>query len=143
MAQISAKKGSEETTYYPAFQNQPPSRKDLKARQTAKIAELRHTLLAAGYNSLDDQAAVLKLSRSTTWIILKANHKASGLTASVISRILRSRELPPNARQVVEEYVAEKLAGAYGHSRHRLRKFRAQLGLANDARDLQPTTKLV
>src|SRR3954471_5750301 len=114
----------------PAFQNQRGSLIDLKARQTAKIAELRHTLVAAGYHSLDSQAAVLGLSRSTTWIILKANHKASGLTASVISRILCSHELPPNARRVIEEYVAQKMTGAYGHGRRQLQKFRARLSLS-------------
>jgi hypothetical protein len=132
MAEISIKNVSE-ASCHPAFRNQPRSLIDLKARQIAKIAELRHTLLAAGYHSLDSQAAVLGLSRSTTWIILKANHKASGLTASVISRILCSHELPPNARRVIEEYVAEKLTGAYGHSRHQLRKFRARLGLGDKA----------
>src|SRR6478736_3104464 len=93
----------------PPVPNQPASLIDLKAQQIAKIAELRNALMAAGYHSLDCQAAVLGLSRSTTWIILKANHKASGLTASVISRILCSHELPPNARRVIEEYVAQKM----------------------------------
>ena len=132
MAEICIKNVSE-ASCHPAFRNQPRSLIDLKVRQTAKIAELRHTLLAGGYHSLDSQAAVLGLSRSTTWIILKANHKASGLTASVISRILCSHGLPPNARRVIEEYVAEKLTGAYGHSRKQLRKFRARLGLGDNA----------
>jgi len=37
--------------------------------------------------------------------------------------------LPPTARQWIDEYVAEKLAGKYGHSRPRLRVFRAQVEL--------------
>ena len=101
----------------------------MKARQCAKIAELRQVLLRAGYQSLDKQASALGLSRSTTWAVLQANHKSSGLSGSVIKRMLRSRDLPPAARQWIEEYVAEKLAGTYGHGRKRLRVFRAQVEL--------------
>ena len=101
----------------------------MKARQCAKIAELRRVLLEAGLHSLNKQAIALGLSRSTTWAILQANHKCSGLSGSLIKRMLRSRELPPGARQWIEEYVAEKLTGAYGHKRDRLRVFRAQVDL--------------
>ena len=97
----------------------------MKARQCAKIAELRQVLLQAGYHSLDKQASVLGLGRSTTWAVLQAHHKASGLSGSVVKRMLRSPELPP--RQWIDEYVAAKLAGKYGHSRPRLRVFRAQV----------------
>ena len=99
----------------------------MKARQCAKIAELRQVLLQAGYHSLDKQVSVLGLSRSTTWAVLQAHHKASGLSGSVVKRMLRSPELPPTARQWIDEYVTEKLAGTYGHSRPRLRVFRAQV----------------
>ena len=101
----------------------------MKARQCAKIAELRLVLLQTGYHSLDKQASVLGLSRSTTWAVLQAHHKASGLSGSVIKRMLRSPELPSAARQWIDEYVTEKLAGTYGHSRPRLRVFRAQVEL--------------
>ena len=101
----------------------------MKARQCAKIAELGHVLLQTGYHSLDKQASVLGLSRSTTWAVLQAHHKASGLSGSVIKRMLRSPELPSAARQWIDEYVAEKLAGKYGHSRPRQRVFRAQVEL--------------
>jgi hypothetical protein len=43
--------------------------------------------------------------------------------------MLRSPELPPAAGQWIDEYVAEKLASKYGHSRRRLRVFRAQVEL--------------
>ena len=109
----------------------------MKARQCAKIAELRQVLLQAGYHSLDKQVSVLGLSRSTTWAVLQAHHKASGLSGSVVKRMLRSPELPPTARQWIDEYVAEKLAGKYGHSRPRLRVFRAQVEL----QDGTPTGK--
>jgi hypothetical protein len=107
----------------------PSSISAMKSRQCAKIAELRRVLLVAGYHSLNKQAIALGLSRSTTWAILQANHKSSGLSGSLIKRMLRSRELPPAARQWIEEYVAEKLTGAYGHKRNRLRIFRAQVDL--------------
>ena len=92
---------------------------EMKARQCAKIAELRKILEQAGYRTISKQAVVLGLSRSTTWAILKANHKSSGISGSIIKRMLRSPDLPPVARQWIDEYVAEKLAGKYGHRRNR------------------------
>jgi hypothetical protein len=60
--------------------------------------------------------------------MLRGNHKASGLSADTIKRILASPDLPPAARQIVEEYIQEKLLGAYGHSQTRLKIFRIQIG---------------
>jgi hypothetical protein len=97
---------------------------ELKARQTLKIAEIRQALVAAGFETLSKQAAVLGVSRSTAWAVLKGDHKASGLSAPVIKRMLASPDLPPRARQVINQYVREKLCGAYGHSKTRLRIFR-------------------
>ena len=54
------------------------STSDMKSRQTAKMREMVEALVAAGYDSLDSQAAALGLSRSTTWTIIKATHKARG-----------------------------------------------------------------
>jgi hypothetical protein len=99
----------------------------LKARQAAKIREIRTALVDAGYLTVDKQAAALGLARSTAWTVLRANHKSSGLSASVLKRILRSPELPPKVRRIVEDYVELKCAGAYGHGRKRLQAFRAQL----------------
>jgi DNA invertase Pin-like site-specific DNA recombinase len=56
----------------------------MKARQSAKIRELREALVASGFLTLDEQSKALGLSRSTTWTILKGNHKASGLSAAII-----------------------------------------------------------
>ena len=103
----------------------------MKARQCAKIAELRKILEQAGYYSLREQAVVLGLSRSTTWALLKANHKASGVSGSIIKRMLRSAALPLAVRQWIDEYVGEKLAGKYGHRRNRLRIFKAQVELGD------------
>ena len=99
----------------------------MKARQSAKIAELRKILEQAGYRSVSEQAVVLGLSRSTTWALSKANHKASGVSGS----IMRSTGLPIAVRQWIDEYVGEKLAGKYGHRRNRLRIFKAQVELGD------------
>ncbi len=53
----------------------------------------------------------LGLCRSTTWTILKANHKSSGLSEALINRILRAPQLPPLVRSALLEYVDEKAAG--------------------------------
>jgi hypothetical protein len=103
--------------------------RDIKLKQSAKLAELRQALMHAGFRSLDSQALALGLGRSTTWAILKAGHKSTGLTGSITGRILKSPELPPGARRVIEEYIAQKLAGAYGHDKRQRRKFRERLGL--------------
>ena len=94
-----------------------------KAKQAAKIRELRKALVAQGYVSLEQQADALGLSRSTTWAILKADHKASGLQATVISRILNSRRLPSEAERVLKEYIEEKASGMYGHSKEQTHQF--------------------
>jgi hypothetical protein len=112
--------------------NAPALTHAMKSRQCVKIAELRRVLLEAGFHTLSRQAAALGLSRSTTWAVLKANHKSSGLSGSVIKRMLRCPELPPAAKQVIEEYVAAKLVGEYGHGIYRLRIFRAQLDVQEE-----------
>ena len=103
--------------------------KSMKARQCSKIAELRWALEQSGHHSLDKQASALGLGRSTTWAILQASHKGSGVSGSVIKRMLRSPALPPAAKKWIAEYVSEKLSGAYGHSIRRLRIFRAQVAI--------------
>src|SRR5262249_13052430 len=93
---------------------------EMKARQCAKIKELREVLIATGFRSLDEQAKALGLSRSTTWTIINASHKNSGLSASVINRILAKPQLPSLVRATVVEYVEDKLAGLYGHNKKSL-----------------------
>ena len=60
--------------------------------------------------------------------MLHGDHKATGLSAITIKRMLASPDLPPAARRIIEEYTQEKLLGAYGHSKAGLRHFRALLG---------------
>jgi sulfite reductase beta subunit-like hemoprotein len=106
---------------------------DLKSRQCAKIVELRQSLTEAGLLSLDAQAAALGLARSTAWVVLKGDYKTSGLSAAIVKRILTSPKLPLSARQIIEEYLEQRLAGAYGHSEQRLRVFRAELACLDRA----------
>jgi hypothetical protein len=101
----------------------------MKARQSSKIRELADAVKSAGFLTLDEQAKALGLSRSTAWTIRKASHKASGLSASIINRMLAAPELPPLARTKILEYVEEKAAGLYGGSRSQRRKFAARLSI--------------
>ena len=100
---------------------------ECKLPQARKIGELRDALVADGYVTLDAQAFALGLGRSTTWAILRANHKASGLSASVVSRMLGCPHLPHSVRKKLAEYVEEKVAGAYGHSDKQVQRFAAGL----------------
>src|SRR5262245_8017318 len=101
----------------------------MKARQASKIRELGDALVTAGFVSLDQQARVLGLCRSTTWTILKGNHKTSGLSASVINRMLATPQLPPLVRLKILEYIEERAAGLYGHRKTPLRRFAARVSV--------------
>jgi hypothetical protein len=110
-----------------AVASKPRDFPTLKAKQSAKIAEVRGALVAEGFSTLDEQARVLGLARSTTWTILTAQHKASGLSADIVNRILAAPQLPQLVRQKVFEYVEEKANGLYGHSKSQQYRFLAQL----------------
>ena len=101
----------------------PQSVAKMKARQSAKIREIADALISAGFRTIDAQAKILGVCRSTAWTLLKSTHKGSGLSAKVISRILAVRQLPPLVRTKVLEYVEEKASGQYGHSARLRRKF--------------------
>jgi len=107
----------------------------MKARQRYKIEEIRSALEIAGARTLDQQAQLLGLSRSTTWSVLKANYKTSGLSAGIIKRILASPRLPDLARHQIVEYIQERLAGVYGHSERRRRQFASSLAIATADRE--------
>jgi hypothetical protein len=96
-----------------------------KARQAAKLIELREALIAAGCDTIAKQAAVLGLLRSTTWALLNLD-KRTGPSVGIIKRILSSPNLPPAARRKLEEYVKEKGRGLYGHSKRQTDAFRDQ-----------------
>jgi hypothetical protein len=99
---------------------------EMKARQSTKIREIGEALAAAGFTALDEQSKVLGLCRSTTWTLLEGNHKSSGLSASIINRMMASPLLPPPVRAKILEYIAEKAAGHYGDNQIRLRRFMAR-----------------
>jgi hypothetical protein len=101
---------------------------DMKAGQANKIGQLREVLVTAGFDTLCKQAEVLGLSASTAWEVMRGGHKASGLSAVTIKRILASPDLPPAARRVIDEYIFEKVLGRYGHTASSLRRFRDRLG---------------
>jgi hypothetical protein len=63
---------------------------EMKSRQAAKIRERGQSLIDAGFVTLDQQPEALGLARSTTWTILRASHKGSGLSAAGINRMLLS-----------------------------------------------------
>jgi hypothetical protein len=69
----------------------------------------------------------LGLSRSTTWTILRGHHKASGLSAAIVQRMLASPDLPDAARDVIRAYAADKAAGTFGHHPRRRKTFAARL----------------
>ena len=102
----------------------------MKARQSFKIKELAQAVESAGFLTLDEQAKALGLSRSTAWTIRRASHKASGLSAFIINRMLAAPELPPLARSKILEYIEEKAAGLYGGTRSQRHTFVARLTIA-------------
>ena len=101
---------------------------EAKARQAAKLAEIREALVAAGYDTTAKQAAVLGVCRATAWVVLNRD-KRNGPSASVIKRILSSPNIPPTVRRKVEEYIQERISGLYGHSEQRTQWFSEQFQL--------------
>lgn len=99
----------------------------MKVRQSVKIHEITDALVAAGFVALDKEAKALGLGRSTTWTILKNGYKNSGISATIINRMLSSSWLPPPVRAKIIEYIEEKLVGLYGHSKAQRCKFCALL----------------
>jgi hypothetical protein len=100
---------------------------EAKARQARKIKDLKTALIGARLITLDEQARALGLCRSTAWAILNGAHKTSGLSASIVSRMLSAPELPSVVRRTLLEYVQEKINGAYGHSIKQSQKFSSRL----------------
>ena len=97
---------------------------DGRSRQWAKIREITESLRLAGFQSLDEQAEAIGLSRSTTWSISRGLHKNSGLSTTTIFRILGQKRLPAPVRKKLLEYVEEKARGLYGDSPMRVEQFK-------------------
>ena len=114
-----------------------------RVSQVEKIREIGEALVSSGLVTLDEQAEALGLCRSTTWTILQANHKNSGLSATVINIMLDSPRLPPAVRATILEYVEEKIAGRYGHGRQQRSRFAERLqALKHVARSRQVAAEL-
>jgi hypothetical protein len=101
------------------------SRIEGKARQAAKLAEIREALVAAGHDTTAKQAVVLGVCRATAWVVLNRDKRA-GPSAKAIKRILSSPNVPPAVRCKVEEYIEDRIDGLYGHSESATRAFRNQ-----------------
>ena len=102
-----------------------------KERQSAKIREIGQALANVGYTTVEQQSMVLGISRSTAWTVLKSCHKASGLSANLISRMLSAPGLPSAASEKITEYVRERLEGSYGHSTFQIRRFATRVSCAS------------
>jgi hypothetical protein len=99
-----------------------------KVRLTSKLAEIRDALISAGFATTAEQAAVLGLSRSTSWVFLNRDNSA-GPSAKVVKRALSSTKIPPSVRRKIEEYVEEKSLGLYGRGKEPSKSFRLALQL--------------
>jgi hypothetical protein len=58
-----------------------------KNKQASKIEKIHRALMAAGFDSLDKQAAVLRLGRSTTWALVHSD-KRRGPSNMILKHIL-------------------------------------------------------
>ena len=100
---------------------------EIKARQSAKIRQLAEAAKLTGLYTLDELASALGIPRSTAWTIRNGGHKASGLSVSIIDRMLSAPKLPPSVRTTLLEYITEKTSGLYGGNERQRRLFCARL----------------
>ncbi len=63
---------------------------EIKARQSAKIRQLAEAANLIGLQTLDEQAEAFGIPRSTAWTIRNGGHKASGLSATAVTKPLGS-----------------------------------------------------
>jgi len=77
--------------------------------------------------TLDELASAFGIPRSTAWTIRNGGHKASGLSVSIIDRMLSAPKLPPSVRTTLLEYIAEKTSGLYGGNERQRRLFCVRL----------------
>jgi len=97
-----------------------------KAKQVSKLGEIYRALCAEGFDSLDKQAAVLGLKRSTTWALLHSD-KRRGPSIVILKQLLSSPQIPSKVRKKVNEYIQAKSLGLYGHSQKSIRNLRRQI----------------
>jgi hypothetical protein len=75
---------------------------------------------------LDEQAAVLRLGRSTAWALLHSDKKV-GRSNRILAHIVTAPRLPLKVRLKVNEYIQAKSRGLYGYSDKSILNLRAQL----------------
>ena len=111
------------------------SKSKAKARQVGKLAEIRESLVAAGYDTTAKQAAALGVPRPTAWAVLNRD-KRVGPSSVIIKAFFRRQTFLPQ-REKIEEYVEEKIAGLYGHSGRSVRWFGRSIRFAKRNRPLR------
>ena len=85
---------------------------EAKEKQALKLAEIRETLVAAGYDTTAKQAAILGIGRSTAWVLLNRDKRA-GPSAKVIKRILSSPQVPKAVRHEKSNSMSGRRSAAY------------------------------
>jgi len=101
-------------------------RRQQKAKLVSKLGEIYRALCAGGFDTLDKQAAVLGLKRSTTWSLLHSD-KTRGPSIVILKQLLSAPQIPPKVRQKVNEYIQAKSLGVYGHGKKSIRNLRRQI----------------
>jgi ribonuclease HI len=98
------------------------------------IPEIRAALDAAGAETLDRRACMLDIKRSTCFAIFSdSSRKARGISARILSRMLRSPHLPAGARAAVVQYARRKADNLAGRNRKVfMKKISGDLQAAND-----------
>ena len=82
-------------------------KRERKKRESRILKKLEHLLLEQGLSTIRDQAKALNLSPSTAHHLFSGDWKI-GVRYSTISRILKSRHLPKQARKLlVTEFPAD------------------------------------
>jgi hypothetical protein len=99
----------------------------MQAEHLCMVRSICDALVAAGFDTLDKQTEVLGLPRSTTWTMLRGKHKKSGISATLLTRMLKSHRLPHAVRAKIIEYIQAKAAGGCGHNKLQQRRFVARL----------------
>jgi hypothetical protein len=102
----------------------------MRLEHLSKISNICDALIASGFDTLDEQAEVLGLPRSTMWSVLHGSHKKSGLSAGLLGRMPKSPRLPQSIRSKIIEYIEAEVAGELGHNKIQQRRFRARLEMA-------------
>jgi plasmid maintenance system antidote protein VapI len=75
---------------------------------TVRLREIGDALIAAGHETLDDQAKALGVKRSTAWNIVNGKNKLDRLSEKTTKRILANPNTPPSVRAIIRQYLAER-----------------------------------